>query len=52
MGDKIEYNDLFSPDAFSKAVEGINSIKVAFEGLSNEFKTILVEQKQDRKSVV
>lgn len=46
MGDKIEYNDLFSPDAFSKAVEGINSIKVAFEGLSNEFKTILVEQKQ------
>ena len=46
MGDKIEYNDLFSPDAFSKAVEGINSIKVAFEGLSNEFKTILVDQKQ------
>ena len=46
MGDKIEYSDLFSPDAFSKAVEGINSIKVAFEGLSNEFKQILVEQKQ------
>lgn len=46
MGDKIEYSDLFSPDAFSKAVDGINSIKVAFEGLSNEFKQILVEQKQ------
>lgn len=46
MGDKIEYSDLFSPDTFSKAVDGINSIKVAFEGLSNEFKQILVEQKQ------
>lgn len=46
MGDKIEYNDLFSPDAFSKAIEGINGVKAAFEGLSNEFKTILTEQKQ------
>lgn len=46
MGDKIEYSDLFSPDAFSKAIEGINGVKAAFEGLSNEFKQILVDQKQ------
>jgi len=46
MSDKIEYNDLFAPDAFTKAIEGMNGVLNAFKELQAEMKQSLTTQKQ------
>ena len=46
MSDKIEYNDLFADDAFSKAVTGMEGVLNAFKLFQTELKSSLSTQKE------